>query len=904
MPAGIWLRLNSVPHRAPSFGRVSALFCTVLLSIGATAKDFPAPKPGYGLAVLASDIGHDYPVAQLAGFIEQGGFAPVIIDWAWITYHWEKTDFAAVRQLVIRLKEKNIEVAAMYRPRFLGNPTVPEQVHADGSPAPTHGHYPCFSSSAARQWSLLWGERILEKCPEFEEIVIYNPLDLCQCRACRRLKSENPYAGTWAFLREAKHAWQTKKPSVELGVVFNPAQDFWLAGKDVVDVARPFFHVREDADMAGNAREIGKVQRILGRRTGACLAKVTWGPEDTISLAKLSEFARVARDNGLTSVLWTFDTLFLSPSYEPAKVTEVLGLDYGTIALPVRKLVRTAQRTDPAVANGNQEDARTSPANRRTGVLAGTSHPALTFPTVEAKAEKLPWPHQAPGLSAREIEAVNRDVWVINNNPLYQADDRGEWCYLHGGLDIVLTNGAKIYAMKDGWVKVIAHSTITVADAKDDGPSYGWSYAHLGHFRVSEGDAVKAGTLLGEVDFNGLPHLHLDRVFSQGDYWRSWRYICFPDDHFTFEDDEPPTIERPFYFFEHDSDRRIQPQRNGSIAVRGDIDIVVAMRDGGQFAHSRENGFGDRLAVTRIEYSIHPAGKETEARHFHSFDFRKLRFLAGTDFSARSYNTALARTVYKHWALFGKRTSGHQNHNYYIISNCPGDAAPAELDLALATNCWHTAARKANGAPLYPDDDYVLEVTAYDSHENRAARSVQITVDNGGRLQITAKEPGGLRAQVAGNSSAPPRGQQASPEDIRRTSVEEWFRRIGRDGELGYSPFTALNALIDRAKENAANRDQIVRLATEVIDDKQQDPFRRWQCCYVLSGIGDPRGIPPVIRALNNQNEIVRSVAACALGQFDHPDALSALRNAAKTEKVPKVQEEIQKALRGAYRGR
>ena len=89
----------------------------------------------------------------------------------------------------------------MYRPRFLGTPTVPEQVTADGKPAFPHGHCPCFSSSAARQWGVLWGDKLLDKCPEFDEIIIYNPLDFCRCQSCRQTKSESPYAGSWAFLK-------------------------------------------------------------------------------------------------------------------------------------------------------------------------------------------------------------------------------------------------------------------------------------------------------------------------------------------------------------------------------------------------------------------------------------------------------------------------------------------------------------------------------------------------------------------------------------------------------------------------------------------------------------------------------------------------------------------------------
>ncbi len=508
-------------------------------------------QPGCGIAILASDVGHAYPVTNLVAFIEQGRFTTVVLDWAWITYHWDRTDFQAVRELVGRLKERGVEVPAMYRPRFLSEPTVPEQVTAEGRPAAAHGRYPCFSSAPARAWSARWGERILEKCPEFDQIIIYNPLDACQCGACRRIRATDPYGPIWCFLEEAKSAWRKKNPSVKLGVVFNPGKDFWLRGKDIADVAWPFFRVLDDTDLSEDAAAILEVQRILGSKSARSLAKVTWGPADSISIETLAEFDRVYRERDISPVLWTFDTLFLSRKYDPAKVALALGLDFARIEAPLRRLA------SPVPVQGQGEApslVRQDPGQR------GEAPPPLSLPAPESSIEKLPWPHQAPGLTPPQIEQLNREVWVINNNPLYQADETGNWAYFHGGLDIVLTNGARIYAMKDGWVKAIANSSITIADAAGDNPCYGWSYAHLGNFRVREGAFVKQGTLLGEVKFHGLPHTHLEKVFSQGPHWRTWAYVCFPDDHFTFQDDEPPTLQPPFYFFEHNSNKRIAPE--------------------------------------------------------------------------------------------------------------------------------------------------------------------------------------------------------------------------------------------------------------------------------------------------------------------------------------------------------
>ncbi len=106
-----------------------------------------------------------------------------------------------------------------------------------------------------------------------------------------------------------------------------------------------------------------------------------------------------------------------------------------------------------------------------------------------------------------------------------------------------------------------------------------------------------------------------------------------------------------------------------------------------------------------------------------------------------------------------------------------------------------------------------------------------------------------------------------------------------------------MNALTVKATEGEAVRDQIIKQAIETLGSPRQDFLKRWQCCYVLSGIRDPRGIAPTARALKDPNTILRDVAACALGQYDHPDARSALHAAARTERDPKVRETIAKAL-------
>ena len=356
--------------------------------------------------------------------------------------------------------------------------------------------------------------------------------------------------------------------------------------------------------------------------------------------------------------------------------------------------------------------------------------PDLTFPYIENQVEQLPWPHQHPMLNSEQIEKLNREVWVINDFPLYQSDKQGEWRYFHGAFDIVLDNGTKIYAIKDGWVKAINRSSIFIGDGKGKKPSYGWEYTHLGNHQIKTGDFVNKGTFIGEVSFHGLPHIHLAKVFSEGDYWGSWCYVCMPNKHFTYIDKEPPIIKTPFFFFKNESNTMIQSNLSGEIILDGDVDIVVGIRDAGFYARSKQNGFGDRLAVAKVDYEISSVSKEKKTQHqFGSFDFRKINIMKSS--KDRKYNTELTKIVYKHWRLFeAKRPHGDKFFSYYIITNCLGRTLQTKLTSENRDSCWKTAKLDNKGKRVFPDGEYDIKVTAYDFVGNKSTEIMRVTVIN------------------------------------------------------------------------------------------------------------------------------------------------------------------------------
>jgi epoxyqueuosine reductase len=67
--------------------------------------------------------------------------------------------------------------------------------------------------------------------------------------------------------------------------------------------------------------------------------------------------------------------------------------------------------------------------------------------------------------------------------------------------------------------------------------------------------------------------------------------------------------------------------------------------------------------------------------------------------------------------------------------------------------------------------------------------------------------------------------------------------------------------------------------------------------CVALGNIGDPRAIPALIKALHDDEPLIRGHAAWALGRIGGEQAIQALREARETEGDTEVRKEIQYAL-------
>ena len=375
-------------------------------------------------------------------------------------------------------------------------------------------------------------------------------------------------------------------------------------------------------------------------------------------------------------------------------------------------------RAKPIAKNGGA-----IPGGRSKPDLAKLPPPPLLNDDIEA----LPWPHQPPNASDEEISALNDSVWIINNSPLYQSDENNRVAYLHGGLDIVLENGTPIYAIKDGWVQSTQLTTVVVADVQDDKPAFGWEYTHLGRIAVRPGQRVNRGDLLGHVEFKGLPHLHITKVWSRAPFWGSWSYVCFPNGHFEYTDTESPVI-RELYLLNHRTGKLSDQREGEGVVVSGAVDIVAAMRERGEYARNRTNGFGDRLAVASVECTIKSIPDRKTVRQF-GLDFRKCVYLKSRNNIA--FNRELTQEVFLHWPPFESEVrSGTASFNYYLLSNFPKAERLRVIIGDKRDLSWDTTKSDSELETSVSNGEYEITVIASDYKGNVAKRSQRVFVRN------------------------------------------------------------------------------------------------------------------------------------------------------------------------------
>ena len=343
---------------------------------------------------------------------------------------------------------------------------------------------------------------------------------------------------------------------------------------------------------------------------------------------------------------------------------------------------------------------------------------------------KLPWPHQNPEMTQSEVDRMIRNMWIMDNfgtyHGSYDPNTDITYLYFHDGLDIMLDNGTKIYAVESGYVKSLRgegfdYGCMTIGDTPGKDPGIGWEYAHTDNFQFKKGDFVKQGEYIGTVR---MSHLHLSRIqVEHGDWIDKKNRIYFhPDSFFIYEDTEPPILEKPFYYFCNNTDEHFE---NGNpTVVSGDVDIVVAMKDISECVNNSEYGFMLRWCVAKIEYEI--SGAQIQPVHKKSVDFTKLVFRGW-----KSMNDERVLILYKHHEVPILENSGlDRSYAFYNITNNNGTGEFGSLYLSFKNYAWNTNSVDINGDPEFPNGNYTIKVTAYDFKGNSSSESEVVEVKN------------------------------------------------------------------------------------------------------------------------------------------------------------------------------
>ena len=344
---------------------------------------------------------------------------------------------------------------------------------------------------------------------------------------------------------------------------------------------------------------------------------------------------------------------------------------------------------------------------------------------------KLPWPHQSPDLTKDEYDSLVDSIWIIQNYGENEGGDNSESGpdFLHDGLDIVVEKqGTKIYAVDSGYVRQASGAVVTVSNSSNPfaKESVEWHYVHVENYQVQVGQKVVQGQHLADESFDGLQHIHLTRCVA-GNGWNYVQGTTDPtacEDFFEYRDANPPIIDPEFYFFKNNSDERILGSADGRMVVSGEVDIVVGMREVGEYAHSKypnQQPFGDRLAVTGASYVI--SGNGIVPHEVDAVDFRRLNIYQETGVQTASF-------LYKpHW-LLSSDPSWNKRFSYYILSNFDGKIKDHFLLNVDPNNCWLTDQKDQSGGPRFPDGMYTVTVTAWDAWGNTATASNEVLVKN------------------------------------------------------------------------------------------------------------------------------------------------------------------------------
>jgi hypothetical protein len=273
--------------------------------------------------VLSSSIGREVNAAELLAFIDACRINLVVVDFAWVTHHWQRTDLPAVEHLCLQLRRRGVRVAAMYRPRVLRPQEA--RVHyaiGPGGAAADHNEL-CFAHEDSCAWASGLGSRILAALPSVDRLILYNVRATCACERCRNGAGREHAE---AFVRRCRDEWRRVRTGVLVGHV-------GVGGEyaDAVDFLCPFVAVNrvldEPFDPAPSVARAAELAAARGPENVLPLMKVCWAAETRNDAADVARAIGSCEHSRVGFILWYYEWIFHEDGggYDRGAVLAALG---------------------------------------------------------------------------------------------------------------------------------------------------------------------------------------------------------------------------------------------------------------------------------------------------------------------------------------------------------------------------------------------------------------------------------------------------------------------------------------------------------------------------------------------------------------------------------------------------
>ena len=305
------------------------LACLLLGSTPALAgtPEIDADGARRGVAFLSSSVGRDVTAEEILAFVETCRIDLVVFDFAWVTAHFDRTDFGKLEALAGALADRGVVVAAMYRPRALRREDADVHYAMDAEGRIPEEHLDlCYSHEDSVAWGLSFGRGILERCPSIRHLILYNLRSPCACELCRDGQSA---AHVSNFLEACRREWKKVRPGVRIGHV-GGGDEY----ADRLDFLLPFLSVQRSTpdrpvDVPAELARIAALRSRVAPKPVVPLAKVCW--ENATENTTEDVAAAIRESDAAMSgfLLWYYGWIFRSETdrYDAAALVTALGGD-------------------------------------------------------------------------------------------------------------------------------------------------------------------------------------------------------------------------------------------------------------------------------------------------------------------------------------------------------------------------------------------------------------------------------------------------------------------------------------------------------------------------------------------------------------------------------------------------